>query len=138
MELAKTMSRKEITDKFNVPGPTIRLSFSPSIRSFGLHIHISISRMWVLQSQGQDCRKKSSTPKTRVQSSLEDFLSEKKVELESKEKEEDKSLGPQHAELLVRLFKLCTEEATSAMILRLWPNGCWRAWNRRRHDLPVC
>ena len=80
---------------------------------------VSISRMWVLQSQGQDCRKKSSTPKTRVEGSLEDFLSQKKAELKSKENEEDRSLGPQHAELLVRLFKLCSEEATSSMILRL-------------------
>ena len=80
---------------------------------------VSISRMWVLQSKGQDCRKRSLTPKTRVHGSLEDFLSEKKVHLKPKEDEEDKSLGPQHAELLVRLFKLCSEEVTDAMILRL-------------------
>ena len=33
--------------------------------------------------------------------------------------EGDSNLGPQHAELLVRLFKMCSEEVTSAMILRL-------------------
>ena len=78
-----------------------------------------MNRMWVLQSQGQDCRKRSLAPKTRVQGSLKDFLSEKKVELKLKGGDEDTSLGPQHAELLVRLFKLCSEEATSSMILRL-------------------
>ena len=51
---------------------------------------VSISRMWVLQSKGQDCRKRSLTPKTRVRCSLEDFLSEKKVQLKPKVDVEDK------------------------------------------------
>ena len=45
--------------------------------------------------------------------------SEKKLVPNSEEGGQDKNLGPQHAELLVRLFKMCSEEATSAIILRL-------------------
>ena len=44
---------------------------------------------------------------------------QKEDEPRSKEGEEDGNLGPHHVELLVRLFKMCSEEQTSAMILRL-------------------
>ena len=45
--------------------------------------------------------------------------SEKGFVPNSEEGGQNKNLGPQHAELLVRLFKMCSEEATSAIILRL-------------------
>ena len=93
------------------------------------------NRMWVLQSQGLDYRKRSSnlTHKRRIYDSLEDFIKmrlkdkevdgkkveDEKVGLKSKEGEEVTGLGPQHAELLVRLHKLCSEEITSQMILKL-------------------
>ena len=100
----------------------------------------TIIRMWVLQSQGLDYRKRSSNPfqthKRRVHDSLEEFLlasKEKaqgeKVDLEAKSKDQKvdlkiknegvKGLGPQHAELLVRLHKLCSKELASLMILKL-------------------
>ena len=46
-------------------------------------------------------------------------VEDEKVGLKSKEGEEVTGLGPQHAELLVRLHKLCSEEMTSQMILKL-------------------
>ena len=92
----------------------------------------------MLQSQGLDYRKKSSnlTNKRRVYDSLEDFIKisemkvknkevdgkkveDEKVGLKSKEGEEVTGLGPQHAELLVRLHKLCSEEMTSQVMRML-------------------
>ena len=44
---------------------------------------------------------------------------EKELVPNSEKGKENRNLGPQHAELLVRLFKMCSEESTSAIILRL-------------------
>ena len=83
-----------------------------------------LSRMWVLQSQGLDYRKRpsNSKPKRRVKGSLQDFLSASggNFDLKSKGDEDGgKSLGPQHAELLVRLHKLCSVEMATLIISKL-------------------
>ena len=89
MECAKTMSRKEIQSKFNVPGPTIRFSIIGS--KISLHILI---RMWVLQAQGLPYLKR--VTKTKFEGSLKDFLlaSGKQLDIKSNPSKKIKSEPP--------------------------------------------